>query len=108
VRDLLWCAIRRGALGVRFRRQHPIGPYIADFACLSLRLVVEVVGSQHFESRYDVVRDMYMSKAGWTVKRFWAKDVIRDIDMCTDTIAGLIEELSDAQDPLRPFGPPPP
>ncbi|MEX1125010.1 MAG: DUF559 domain-containing protein [Acidimicrobiia bacterium] len=44
---LVWSHLRHNQLGVRFRRQHPIGPYIADFTCLSHRIVVEVDGSQH-------------------------------------------------------------
>jgi very-short-patch-repair endonuclease len=44
----LWSALRRRALdGHRFRRQHPLGPYIVDFVCLEQRLIVEVDGGQH-------------------------------------------------------------
>ena len=50
----LWVQIRRRGLGgVRFRRQYPIGPFITDFVCVDLRLVVEVDGSQHIGSLYD-------------------------------------------------------
>lgn len=89
----LWSELRRSALGVRFRRQVPIGPYIADFACVWLKIVVEVDGSQHAESPYDIKRDAFMGDQGWTVLRFWAWDVIRDVDMCTEMIASVIEEL---------------
>ena len=46
----LWQAIRQNQLGARFRRQHPIGPYIADFACLEPMIVVEIDGGQHADN----------------------------------------------------------
>ncbi len=54
----LWSVLRlRQLAGLRFRRQMPLGPYIVDFCCPSLRLVVEVDGGQHGESRRDGDRD---------------------------------------------------
>lgn len=54
----IWTGLRRKAIGVRFRRQHPIGPYIVDFACLTLKLVIEIDGSQHYDSvMADSLRD---------------------------------------------------
>ena len=50
--------------GVRFRRQHPIGPYIVDFACIALKLAVELDGSQHFENTADAIRDAYLAERG--------------------------------------------
>ncbi|MDX1469044.1 MAG: DUF559 domain-containing protein [Acidimicrobiia bacterium] len=90
----LWSCLRRGQLGVRFRRQHPIGPYIADFACLSLKLVVEVDGNQHIGSHYDRARDGYMRRRGWTVLRYWADEVMFDLEMLLDDVVGKIEKLS--------------
>jgi very-short-patch-repair endonuclease len=72
----LWRDLRgRRFSGVKFRRQVPIGPYIADFACMAHRLVVEVDGSQHAEERADTARDAYLRSAGWTVLRFWNNEV---------------------------------
>jgi len=71
----LWRLINRDQLAVRFRRQHPIGPYIADFACFSHRLIVEVDGGQHNESDYDAVRDAWLKAQGFTVLRFWNSEV---------------------------------
>jgi very-short-patch-repair endonuclease len=72
---LLWTLLRRNALGVRFRRQHPIGPYLADFACLRPKLVVEVDGTHHLESDYDLARDAFIRSRGFAVLRFWNEEV---------------------------------
>ncbi len=59
--------------GARFRRETPIGPYIADFAWLSARLVVEVDGDSHetnFGRRHDIARDAFLKNQGFTVLRF--------------------------------------
>ena len=80
----LWNELRAHRLmGMSFRRQVPIGPYIVDFACSAHRLIVEVDGSQHADadhSRYDDARSAFLSGSGWTILRFWNDDVIRDID----------------------------
>lgn len=72
---LLWKLIRGNALGVKFRRQHPVGPYIVDFACLRPKLVVEVDGGQHQGSECDRRRDAYLQSRGFAVLRFWNEDV---------------------------------
>lgn len=87
---VVWYRLRYGALGVRFRRQHPIGPYIADFVCLSHRIVVELDGSQHRDRHYDQVRDAYMAESGWTVLRFWTWDVVGNLDGVLNAIAEAI------------------
>ncbi len=67
----LWSALRGEQLGVKFRRQHPLGPYIADFACLAPKLIVELDGSQHAQQRaYDQVRDAFFEAQGFAVLRF--------------------------------------
>lgn len=76
---VLWRALRHDALGVRFRRQHPITPYVADFACVSARLVVEVDGGQHGGDT-DAARDAAMIAAGWRVLRFWNNEVMANTD----------------------------
>ena len=58
--------------GYKFRRQHPIGPYIVDFVCLSAKLVVELDGGQHAGQRsYDEKRDAFLSERGFRVLRIW-------------------------------------
>ncbi|HVV34050.1 MAG TPA: DUF559 domain-containing protein [Vitreimonas sp.] len=79
-----WVNLRKRALnGARFRRQHPIGPYIADFACPSAKLVVEVDGATHSiaeELAYDLRRTKYLEAEGWSVIRVSNTDVFENID----------------------------
>lgn len=98
----LWNEIRAHRLvGLGFRRQLPIGPYIVDFACPAQNLIVEVDGSQHAEpaaAERDTARDIYLNGRGWTVLRFWNDDILRDIDnVCQHIViaAGLM--AGDAQ-----------
>ena len=78
----LWNELRAHRLmGLGFRRQLPVGPYIVDFACPEFRLVVEVDGSHHGETTsYDQSRTVYLNHCGWHVVRFWNSDVLGDID----------------------------
>jgi very-short-patch-repair endonuclease len=69
--------------GSHFRRQVPIGPYIADFACLAARLGIEVDGSQHAltdEATRDAERTRWLEAEGYKVIRFWNNDIVKDID----------------------------
>ncbi|MFC5067673.1 endonuclease domain-containing protein [Flaviflagellibacter deserti] len=76
---ILWRELRsRRFAGRKFRRQVPIGPYIADFVCLDAKLVIELDGGQHSESARDEIRDAYLKSAGWTVLRFWNNDMLRN------------------------------
>ncbi len=85
---LLWQHLRRRRLaGFRFRRQHSIGPYICDFACLEAAIVVELDGSQHVEqSDYDERRDAFLRSQGYRVLRFWNNDVLVQINVILETI----------------------
>ncbi|MGX5804066.1 endonuclease domain-containing protein [Bradyrhizobium sp. Arg314] len=98
----LWNELRAHRLmGMSFRRQVPIGPYIVDFACSAHRLIVEVDGSQHADvdhSRRDDERSAYLSASGWTILRFWNDDVIRDIDNLCQHIV-IVAGLADAPAP---------
>lgn len=60
----------------RFTRQLVIGPYIADLANRSAKLVVEIDGEQHLDDPQDAVRTCYLEAQGWTVIRFWNHDVL--------------------------------
>ena len=67
----LWKLVRGRRLGgLKFRRQHRLGPYLADFACLQPRLVVEADGGAHQDPEYDARRDAWMRGQGFTVLRF--------------------------------------
>ena len=100
----LWNELRAHRLmGMGFRRQVPIGPYIADFVCSAHSLIVEVDGSQHGlpeEAAKDQMRTTYLEGRGWTILRFWNDDVLRDIDGVCDhivTVAGLTAKDSADQ-----------
>ena len=74
---IMWRLLRdRRFGGVKFRRQLPIGPFIADFAAIEHRLVVELDGGQHAESETDVRRDRFLKAHGWRVVRFWNNEVM--------------------------------
>ena len=78
---MLWEELRgQRLLGLRFRRQHVLGPYIADFYCHELRLVVEVDGVSHAARReHDEARDRRMREFGFTVLRLSAKLVLDEM-----------------------------
>ena len=77
----LWNRLRDGRLdGLKFRRQVPVGKYIADFACFESRLIVEVDGGQHAESREDRKRDADLAVRGFRLLRFWNHDVLKSTD----------------------------
>ena len=92
---LLWQALRRERLGLKFRRQHPEGPFILDFYCAKLRLAVEVDGSSHgTENRpqRDRSRDAWLAHHGIQVVRLSAATVLGDMTAALDTIGAVAEE----------------
>ena len=85
----LWRHLRRRQIaGARFRRQYPIGIYIADFVCLERRLVIEVDGSQHHASTADLHRDACLRDNGFVVVRFWNNEVMVNIEGVCEVILG--------------------
>ncbi|MFH1746903.1 MAG: DUF559 domain-containing protein [Planctomycetota bacterium] len=79
---LLWSRLRNGQLGdLRFRRQHPVGPYIVDFYCARAKLAIELDGVSH-EGRelYDEKRTEYLESQGLRVVRYADDEVLRDLD----------------------------
>jgi very-short-patch-repair endonuclease len=89
--QLLWLALRNEQIGgLKFRRQHPIGPYIADFFCHSAKLVVEVGGMSHEDKLvHDAERSKYLETQGYRVLRVTNEDVMNDLDAVTREIARL-------------------
>ena len=83
----LWSRLRNGQFdGYKFRRQAPLGPYVLDFFCESERLVVEVDGGQHADSKDDALRTSWLAARGCRVVRFWNNEVLQNID-------GVLERL---------------
>ena len=91
----LWAHIRGKQSGCRYRRQHPLTPYVVDFACLTHRVVVECDGSQHGLSRYDERRDQYLEDFGYAVMRFWNNEILYDLDMVLRTIEHHLDPSFD-------------
>jgi very-short-patch-repair endonuclease len=90
----LWMQLRKRALnGARFRRQHPVGPCIADFVCPAAKLIVEVDGATHStadELAHDARRTKYLESEGWTVIRVNNSDVYENMDGVWRTIAARL------------------
>jgi len=74
----IWQQLRGHSLkGAKFRRQHPVGPYIVDFICINEKLIIELDGSQHQQHQdYDAERTAFLEQAGYRVLRFWDNDVL--------------------------------
>lgn len=84
---LLWSRLRgRRLVGLKFRRQHPIAGFVADFACVDHGLVVEVDGGQH-DPDVDATRTLALATAGFRVLRVWNNDVLDNLDGVMRTIA---------------------
>lgn len=91
----LWLHLRtRRFEGAKFTRQHPIGDFIADFACRSLRLAIELDGGQHADSLMDANRTRVIEAHGYRVIRFWNNEVLGNIDGVLTVIA---EEIAIAR-----------
>ena len=101
-----WKAIRRRQIGdIQFYRQRPIGDYIVDFVSLSHKLIIEIDGSQHYESEYrikDRQRDAYFNKLGYTVMRYNDREVLTDIEGVIEHLHGVIKSLPSL--PLKKGG----
>ena len=105
---LLWQHLRGSKLGFKVRRQHPIGPYIADFYVSAARLVIEIDGRAHdFGDRpdRDVARDFYLEGQGYGIVRIDAGEVRKDLDSVLMLIADRVANPLHHQASLD--GPPP-
>ncbi|WP_352790684.1 DUF559 domain-containing protein [Mesorhizobium sp. M0619] len=102
--SLLWYELRDlKSAGIKFRRQCPIGPYIVDFACLAMKLIVEVDGDMHEHdrgSRHDAVRDAYLRSLGFEVFRVDEPDVINSAWHVAQVVKEKVARV--AGDPPRP------
>jgi very-short-patch-repair endonuclease len=108
--DILWRNLRRLEVkGSHFRRQVPIGPYVADFACLKACLIIEVDGSRHgndVDSRRDEARTRWLNSEGYrVVVRFWNNDVMSKTEAVLEAI---YDAIAVTPPPLPLAGDPPP
>jgi very-short-patch-repair endonuclease len=86
----LWALLRRSPGGVSFRRQHPIGPYVADFYCPAAKLAIEIDGQIHnFTLEHDEARDKYIRGIGLGILRIPAADVMADAASVADRLVRL-------------------
>lgn len=105
---LLWRQLRKRPAGLRFRRQHPAGPYILDFFCAELAVAVEVDGEAHARGNRperDEQRDVWLRRQGVRVLRIAAREVLSDLD----AVVRHIVVVARGDYPSTGFaGPPPP
>jgi len=93
----LWSRLRQEQLGVKFRRQHPLGSYVLDFVCLEPKLVIEIDGSQHLEQvQYDERRTAWLMQHGFVVLRFWAHEVMSETDAVVSRIIEQLDRVAHA------------
>ena len=95
----LWQCLRGGKLGAGFRRQATLGPFVAGFACLARRLIVECEDGRHPVSPYDNARDARLMAAGWRVVRIRSDDILAD----TDAVCAAIRAVLAAPLPVAPL-----
>jgi very-short-patch-repair endonuclease len=102
--SLLWSLLRAHKLdGHKFRRQYAVGQYIADFACRSQRLVIELDGHGHRGDRRksdDSGRSAQLEKYGYRVLRFWNYDVLTDTVRVVEAIRSALRESSAVEIPV--------
>ena len=106
---LLWKALKRiPVFGTHFRQQVAIGPYIADFACLRAKLIIELDGSHHadgHQNAHDLKRKVFLEKEKFYVLRFWNNDVNTNLENVFETIQAYLGHSSEtdlARSPPHP------
>src|SRR5436309_2247647 len=97
----VWDKIRyRQMCGFKFRRQVPLGPYIADFVCLERRLILELDGGQHAERvEQDAERTRWLESQGFTVLRFWNNEALCDWEAVEQVICEHLQEPTPHPNP---------
>ncbi|MDR0328587.1 MAG: endonuclease domain-containing protein [Planctomycetaceae bacterium] len=108
---LLWSALRHSSFaGLKFRRQHPIGFYVADFCCMQEKLIIELDGDSHdFTKQKDKDRTEALNKEGYKVIRFSNADVLDNIEDVLMVIARTLDvDWKNVFGTSRPHPNPPP
>jgi very-short-patch-repair endonuclease len=95
----LWRHLRTKQIhGLRFRRQFPIGPFIADFVCLQARLVIEVDGGQHADNAADEARTAWLGSQNFEMLRFWNNEVLQNVEGVVEVISARVDEIMSQSD----------
>ena len=96
---LLWRHLRNRQLnGYKFRRQVPLGNYVADFVCLSPKVIVELDGGQHMDNQtYDKRRSKYLESLGYTVVRFWNNEMLNNPSGVLESLTLTLKERELAE-----------
>jgi very-short-patch-repair endonuclease len=90
---IFWNLVRnRNLSGLKFVRQYPVGPYVADFACRERMLIVEIDGGQHAEAKadQDIRRTAMLNREGYSVLRFWNHEVLKDLSGVHDMLHAVL------------------
>lgn len=94
-RRLWYCLRGHRFLGLKFKRQKPLGRYIVDFICMELHLIIELDGGQHMEQAgYDARRDAWLREQGFSVLRFWNHEVLRQTEAVLERLRLWVEQKS--------------
>ena len=107
---IIWHWLRQRPNGLKFRRQHPTGPYILDFFCSDARLAIEIDGDAHAmgeQPARDAARDAWLQTAGIQTLRIRAADVLEDTDAVLRWIIAETASRLPLHHPAMPDGPPP-
>jgi very-short-patch-repair endonuclease len=97
----LWARLpARQLCGAKFRRKHPIGPFITDFCCMERGLVIELDGGQHaVQAKADRRRSVFLEQRGYRVLRFWDHQVLENTEEVLEEIARVLSEPSPVPSP---------
>jgi len=107
---ILWHWLRQRLGGLKFRRQHPTGPYVLDFFCSDARLAIEIDGEAHSygdRPRRDEIRDKWLASSGIATLRIPAVDLLNDADAVLTWIIAEAKTRLPLHHPAAPAGPPP-
>jgi very-short-patch-repair endonuclease len=107
---IIWQALRKRPHDLKFRRQHPTGPYVLDFFCGDARLAIEIDGEAHSRGdrpKRDEVRDAWLLASGIATLRIPAAEVLDDADAVLRWVVAETSGRLPLHHPAAPDGPPP-